>query len=79
MTTADNLDPQAPGWDAFTAPDLALFEQLAHDAVVNLPQPWRDHATRVVLRIVDFPPMTRLRRWGWKTPTNSPASTKARP
>ena len=56
MTTSDNPDPQAPGWEAFTAPDLALFEQLAHEAVISLPQPWRDMATHVALRIVDFPP-----------------------
>lgn len=62
MTTADPTadtdtpDTHPPGWDAFTAPDLALFEQLAHGAVISLPQPWRDIATKVALRVVDFPP-----------------------
>lgn len=64
MTTAETDDAQPPGWDAFTAPDLALFEQLAHDAVAKLPQPWRDHATRVALRIVDFPPDDVLEAMG---------------
>lgn len=68
MTTEDNPDAQAPGWDAFTAPDLTLFEQLAHDAVVNLPQPWRDAATKVVLRIVDFPSDDVLEAMGMEDP-----------
>ncbi|MEZ5796904.1 MAG: metallopeptidase family protein [Paracoccaceae bacterium] len=38
------------------APSLALIEQLAHDAVAALPEPWRLPATQVVLRIEDFPP-----------------------
>lgn len=68
MTTADNPDEDAPGWDGFTAPDLALFEQLAHDAVVNLPQPWREAATRVALRITDFPPDEVLEAMGLEDP-----------
>ena len=56
MTTKDNPDTETPGWEGFTAPDLALFEQLAHGAVVGLPQPYRDAATHVALRIVDFAP-----------------------
>lgn len=38
------------------APDLALFEQLAHEAVSTLPAPYRDAATHLRLRIEDFPP-----------------------
>lgn len=38
------------------APDLALIEQLAHEAVIALPEPWRQAATQIRLRIEDFPP-----------------------
>lgn len=38
------------------APDLALIEQLAHDAVAALPAPWRAPASHVRLRIEDFAP-----------------------
>ena len=38
------------------APDLALIEQLAHEAVMNLPEPFRKAATMVLLRVEDFPP-----------------------
>ena len=68
MTTTENPDAQAPGWDAFTAPDLTLVEQLAHEAVVNLPQPWRDAATKVALRIVDFPSDEVLEAMGMEDP-----------
>ena len=37
------------------APSLALIEQLAHEAIATLPEPWRTLATQVVLRIEDFP------------------------
>lgn len=56
MTTENNPDSETPGWDGFTAPDLSVFEQLAQGAVAGLQQPYRDAATRVALRIVDFPP-----------------------
>jgi predicted Zn-dependent protease with MMP-like domain len=36
------------------APSLALIEQLAHEAVANLPPPFREPATHVRLRIEDF-------------------------
>ncbi|WP_373457435.1 metallopeptidase family protein [Pseudogemmobacter lacusdianii] len=36
------------------APSLALIEELAHEAVANLPEPWRGPASQVVLRIEDF-------------------------
>jgi predicted Zn-dependent protease with MMP-like domain len=38
------------------APDLALIEQMAHDTIVNLPDPWRAPATAIRLRIEDFAP-----------------------
>lgn len=38
------------------APDLALLERLAHEAVMALPDPWRAAATRVHLRIEEFAP-----------------------
>lgn len=38
------------------APDLALIEQFAHEAVATLPEPWREAATHIRLRIEDFPP-----------------------
>jgi predicted Zn-dependent protease with MMP-like domain len=38
------------------APDLALIEALARDAVLSLPEPFRDAAMRILLRIEDFPP-----------------------
>lgn len=39
---------------ATIAPDLALIEQLAREAVIALPEPWRAAATRVLVRIEDF-------------------------
>lgn len=41
---------------AAIAPDLALIEQLAHEAVIALPEPYRAAATHIVLRIEDFAP-----------------------
>lgn len=38
------------------APDLALMERLAHEAVMGLPEPWRAAAAHVQLRIEDFAP-----------------------
>lgn len=37
------------------APDLALIEGLARDAVLALPEPYREAALHVVLRVEDFP------------------------
>ena len=36
------------------APTLAFIEQLAHDAVLSLPAPFREPATHVRLRVEDF-------------------------
>ena len=60
MTTPDNPDTLAPGWDEFTAPDCGLIEQLGREAIVNLPEPWRTPATQVALRVVEFPPQDVL-------------------
>ncbi|MEH7827166.1 metallopeptidase family protein [Gemmobacter denitrificans] len=38
------------------APDLALIEQLAHDAVIALPEPWRASATQILIRVEDLAP-----------------------
>lgn len=36
------------------APDLLLIEQLAREAVIALPEPFRAAATHIVLRVEDF-------------------------
>jgi predicted Zn-dependent protease with MMP-like domain len=38
------------------APDLAVIDALARDAVLALPHPYREAATAVVLRVEDFAP-----------------------
>jgi predicted Zn-dependent protease with MMP-like domain len=38
------------------APDAAMIEALARDAVLALPEPWREAATAVALRVEEFPP-----------------------
>lgn len=42
-----------PAPDAI-APDLLLIEQLAREAVIALPEPFRAAATHIVLRVEDF-------------------------
>lgn len=42
------------------APDLSLIEQMAHEAVVSLPLPYRAAASQIVLRIEDFAPQDIL-------------------
>jgi predicted Zn-dependent protease with MMP-like domain len=42
-----------PAPDAI-APDLLLIEQLAREAVIALPEPFRAAATQIVLRVEDF-------------------------
>jgi predicted Zn-dependent protease with MMP-like domain len=37
------------------APSLALIEQLAHEAISTLPDPFREPATHIRLRIEEFP------------------------
>ncbi|WP_128515598.1 metallopeptidase family protein [Tabrizicola thermarum] len=37
------------------APSLALIEQLAHEAVSTLPAEFREPATRIRIRVEDFP------------------------
>ncbi|MDP3958712.1 MAG: metallopeptidase family protein [Pseudorhodobacter sp.] len=46
--------PDEPEWAEATAPDAALIERLALDAVAALPPPYRAAAAAVVLRIEDF-------------------------
>ncbi|MFV0491810.1 MAG: metallopeptidase family protein [Pseudorhodobacter sp.] len=43
-----------PAEDAL-APDLAMLDRLARGAVAALPEPWRAAATKVLLRIEEFP------------------------
>lgn len=43
-----------PAPDAI-APSLALLEQLAHEAISTLPEPFREPATHIRLRIEEFP------------------------
>lgn len=43
-----------PSPDAI-APSLDLIESLAREAIATLPEPWREPATHVVLRVEDFP------------------------
>lgn len=52
MTTPDATDDLAP--------DLALIEALAEAAVNALPDPWREPATRVGLRVADLAPPEML-------------------
>jgi predicted Zn-dependent protease with MMP-like domain len=37
------------------APSLALIEQLAHEAISTLPEPFREPATMIRIRVEDFP------------------------
>ena len=53
--------PEQPDWAEACAPDAALIERLALDAVAALPAPFRAGARAVVLRIEDFPPDALLR------------------
>lgn len=41
-------------WTDLTPPDLAMFELLAEQALMALPEPYRRAAQKVVLRIEDF-------------------------
>ena len=43
-------------WSSSTAPDAADIEALALAAVEGLPEVFRDHARKVVLRVEDFAP-----------------------
>jgi predicted Zn-dependent protease with MMP-like domain len=52
----------------YIAPDAALIEQLAHGAIIHLPEPYRALATHVVLRIEDFPPEDLCKAMGIEDP-----------
>ena len=57
MTTPDCSDPDPTGP---AAPSLADFERMAHGAVAGLPPAFRGLATRVMIRVEDFPPQDLL-------------------
>lgn len=50
------------------APTLALIEQLAHEAVSTLPEPFREPATHVRLRIEEFPDDEMVEELGLNDP-----------
>ncbi len=50
------------------APPLELFEALALDAVLALPEPHRSAASQVALRVVDFAPDEMLEAMGIDSP-----------
>ena len=46
------------------APSLAFLEQLAHEAVSTLPDPFREPATHIRLRVEEFPADEMLEELG---------------
>jgi predicted Zn-dependent protease with MMP-like domain len=46
------------------APSLSIIEQLAHEAISTLPEPFREPATHVRLRIEEFPDDDMLEELG---------------
>jgi predicted Zn-dependent protease with MMP-like domain len=50
------------------APTLALIEQLAHEAVSTLPDPFREPATHIRLRIEEFPEDDMVEELGLNDP-----------
>ena len=50
------------------APSLALIEQLAHEAVSTIPDPFREPATHIRLRIEDFPEDDMVEELGLNDP-----------
>lgn len=46
------------------APDAALIEAMARDTVLALPEPWREAATAVALRVEEFAPDDVLEAMG---------------
>lgn len=53
---------------AAIAPDLLMIEQLAREAVMALPEPFRAAATLVALRVEDFAPEGILEAMGVDSP-----------
>jgi len=53
---------------AAIAPDLLMIEQLAREAVIALPEPFRAAATLVALRVEDFAPEGILEAMGVDSP-----------
>lgn len=50
------------------APDADLIEQLARDAVANLPAPFRGSATQIMLYVEEFAPLEMLDAMGIDDP-----------
>lgn len=50
------------------APDLALIDSLAQDALLSLPEPYRAAAARIILRVEDFAPDEVLEALGLTDP-----------
>jgi predicted Zn-dependent protease with MMP-like domain len=50
------------------APDLALIETLAQEALAALPEPWRAPAQAVTIRVEDFPTDEMLEDLGLQDP-----------
>jgi predicted Zn-dependent protease with MMP-like domain len=50
------------------APSLALIEQLAHETISTLPDPFRAPATHIRLRIEDFPDEELVEEMGLNDP-----------
>lgn len=65
---SDEEANDAPGWDAFAAPDLELIEELAREAVQALPAAFRAEAEKVALQVVDFAPDAVLDELGLTDP-----------
>jgi len=50
------------------APSLSFIEQLAHEAISTLPDPFREPATHIRLRIEDFPEDEMVEELGLNDP-----------
>ncbi len=62
------LPPMTNPPSSSIAPTLALIEQLAHEAVSTLPEPFREPATHVRLRIEEFPDDEMVEELGLNDP-----------
>ena len=61
-------EADAPGWEEFAAPDLALIEDLAREAVQALPPVFRAEAEKVALQVIEFAPDAVLEELGLTDP-----------
>ena len=55
-------------WSGLTAPGLADFEQLAHDAFARLPELFRQRCAGIAIQVVDFPDDDMLDELGLESP-----------